>query len=173
MLNKAIFWDRDRTLNTVPEGQEYVYKMQDLHLYPDVVPILYLAKSFGYINIIISNQSGIAKDLYSESQLYQFNMMLQVLTKNLIADGFYCKHQKSDNCSCRKPRPGLIFVAAHLHNIDLSNSICIGDQERDIEAGISAGIGTTILLDREGLNPKTKASSKIRDLTSLAHFLNK
>lgn len=66
-----------------------------------------------------------------------------------ILDLFYCPHSPNDNCSCRKPKPGMILQANDKYNIDLENSWLIGDKVSDINAGINAGIKNTILITSE------------------------
>ncbi|MEG4801315.1 HAD-IIIA family hydrolase [Microcoleus sp. ARI1-B5] len=104
---------------------------------------------FRYKLLVISNQSGIARGYFSEQDLILYLHELDTLFResNIILDGFYyCPHDKSAGCDCRKPKPGMIQTAAHEHGIDLAASWFVGNTLNDVEAGYRAGC-RTILID--------------------------
>jgi D-glycero-D-manno-heptose 1,7-bisphosphate phosphatase len=100
--------------------------------------------------IVISNQQGVGKRIMTEDALDQVDGEIrdQLLTASnaKLTHVYYCVHLASDNCDCRKPKPGMLLQAADEHGIDLANSVMIGDSLGDIATGIAAGVAETILL---------------------------
>ena len=101
--------------------------------------------------IVITNQAGIARNKYSEDDFKQLtNWMIREFKKKdiIISKVYHCPHHPefSDKCSCRKPEPGMISQAQKEFNIDLENSILVGDKNSDIEAGLNAGIENNYLI---------------------------
>jgi D-glycero-D-manno-heptose 1,7-bisphosphate phosphatase len=141
-MQKAIFLDRDGVLNH--DKVDYVYSIEEFKIFDGVAEALRLLKDAGYKLIIITNQSGIAKGIYSEKAVYDCFDYLQNETGNLIDDMFFCPHHpKFDRiCECRKPGAKMIFDAAAKYNIDLTKSFMVGDAQRDITAGNTAGVTT-------------------------------
>lgn len=153
-MSKAVFWDKDGTL--IPDIPYNVDPVK-ITLYPDVGDSLRRLTLAGYKLIIISNQSGVAKGLFTEAELIG---VWERLTQLLVPfgaepDGFYyCPHDPTgvvppytEPCNCRKPSPGLLIKAASDYQIDLSQSWMVGDILNDVEAGNRAGC-RTILIDR-------------------------
>ena len=101
--------------------------------------------SLGYLNIVISNQPDIARGLMNINDLDKMTSLL--LRQLLIDDVFYCVHDDSDQCNCRKPASGLFFDAAEKWGIDLHSSYMIGDTLKDIQAASKANV-KSILLNR-------------------------
>lgn len=143
-MNKAVFLDRDGVINE--ERGEYTWKKEDFRILPDVVSALLKLKEKGYLLIVITNQGGIARGIYTMDDFYEVNRyMLDELAKNnvKIDDWFFCPHYPEfGNCLCRKPESLLLERAAGKHQIDLSSSYFIGDKDRDVEAGKKAGVKT-------------------------------
>ena len=146
MAIKTIFLDRDGVIN---EEINYLYKIEDFKFIHGVFDTCKSFIKLGYRIIIVTNQSGIARGLYNEKD-YQVltNWMLEKFELNgiQIFDTFYCPHLPSSNCSCRKPRPGMLLKAKNKYNIEMENSWLIGDKEDDIKAANNAGIENTILV---------------------------
>lgn len=137
---KALFLDRDGVIN---EDYGHVYQIDKFDFLPDIFDICQKYQSDGYKIIVVSNQAGIAKGMYTKEDLDILdNYMKNEFKKHGIdiLDSFYCMHKDSDNCNCRKPKPGLILEACDKYNIDLSRSVLIGDKMSDLEAGHNAGI---------------------------------
>lgn len=141
--NKALFLDRDGTIN---KEKHYVYKKDDFDFIPGIFSLVKLFSDKGYLIIIITNQSGIARGFYTEEDYNQLTMwMLNEFDKNgiKISKVYHCPHHPkiTGHCNCRKPNPGMILNAIKEFNINPASSILIGDKKSDILAGENAGIG--------------------------------
>lgn len=143
-MNKAVLLDRDGVINR--ERGEYTYRISDLEINPGVVEALRIFQDKGYKLIVITNQGGIAKGLYSKEEMEMLN---RYLTHTLAKEGielldiFYCPHHPSyGNCICRKPDSQLLEKAIARYGLDAGRSYFIGDTERDIQAGAKAGVRT-------------------------------
>lgn len=140
-MNKAIFLDRDGVIN-VERG--YTHRLEDFVILPDLIENLQLYLKKGYLLIIVSNQSGIAKGLYTQPEVETIHsFLLNELTKNniTISEIYYCVHHPDvSKCICRKPDSLFVEKALARFNIDPSKSYFIGDKERDVEAGEKAGV---------------------------------
>jgi D,D-heptose 1,7-bisphosphate phosphatase len=150
MLNKAIFLDRDGTLNFDPG---YLSNPKDLKLFSDTGVVLAALKNNHLFKlIVISNQSGIARNLITEEQVISVNAELnkKLLEFNVQIDAFYyCPFHpdfsSEEDCLCRKPSAKMIFDSAEDFNIDLSKSYFIGDSSSDIQAGLAAQLKTVLV----------------------------
>lgn len=146
MQKKAIFLDRDGVIN---KEVSYLHKVKDFEFIAGVFDSCLHFQSLGYILIIITNQSGISRKLYTEKDYCFLNdWMIKQFNNNgiKILDVLHCPHGPDSFCECRKPKPGMILKAKTLHNINLKDSWMIGDQERDIKAANAGGINNTILV---------------------------
>lgn len=138
MKRKAIFLDRDGTINV---EKDYLYKISDFEFLPGVITALQRLQAAGYILIIITNQSGIARGYYTEKDYNKLNSwMLETLkSEGINIDAvYYCPHHPKAimpayriNCECRKPKIGLFKRAVEEFDIDLAKSFSIGDKIRD------------------------------------------
>tara|TARA_B100001057_G_C22803094_1_gene932309 strand:- start:591 stop:1079 length:489 start_codon:yes stop_codon:yes gene_type:complete len=145
-VNKAIFFDRDGVLNElVKRNNEFVspQKIIDFKINLNAKELIKKARKKNYICICISNQPDVSRNLMSKKEL---DLMTENLLNTLdLDDIFYCLHDDSDNCECRKPKIGLFKKAINKWDIDISKSIFIGDTWRDYEAGNTLGIKTIII----------------------------
>ncbi len=131
-MKKAVFLDRDGTIN-VDAG--YVHTPDKFILLPGVVEGLRLLQEDGYLLVIITNQSGINRGIYSEDEYLKFQSWIDSKLRQkgiVIAGQYYCPHVDSDNCICRKPKLGLFERAISDLCIDLKQSYAIGDKYRDL-----------------------------------------
>lgn len=144
-MKRAVFIDRDGTLN---EEKEYLFRTEDFAFIPNAPRAIQLLNEAGYLVIVVSNQSGVARGYYTEEDVHLLHRHIASLLEQVGArvDGwFYCPHHPSGRgsyslpCRCRKPLPGMLLEAAGRFNIDLESSIMIGDKLVDVEAGIAAG----------------------------------
>ena len=145
-MNKAIFLDRD---NTIIDDVPYAADPDKVVIMPGVVDALKAFRDAGYLLIVITNQSGIGRGLFTEKDMKLVNEKMESLFKEFdikFNDILHCPHQPEDNCECRKPSPKLIEAAAKKHNISLKDSAMIGDKISDVESGVAAGCGLNILL---------------------------
>jgi D-glycero-D-manno-heptose 1,7-bisphosphate phosphatase len=145
---RAVFLDRDGVLNqaVVRDGRPYPPQtIADLKLSPDAPAALAVLKSAGFLLLVVTNQPDVARGAQSRSVVESLNAAISAELP--IDDFFVCWHDDSANCSCRKPKPGLLFEAAARHSVDLPSSFLVGDRWRDIDAGAAAGC-RTILIDR-------------------------
>jgi len=140
---RAVFLDRDGVINRafVRDGKSYPPTLvSEVEILPQVDFALNNLKKAGYLLIVITNQPDVATGKTARLVVDQINIFLK---DSLPIDEIYtCYHEDADNCNCRKPKPGSLFDAAQIHNIDLSKSFMIGDRWRDIEAGAAAGCKT-------------------------------
>lgn len=145
-LQKAIFLDRDGVLNKafIREGKPYPpTSLAELQILPGVKDALGALKENGFLLIVTTNQPDVARGTIQMETVEQINSFLQA---SLGIDEFRtCYHDTADNCTCRKPKPGLILDAARELGIDLSKSFMVGDRWRDVEAGHAAGVKTVFI----------------------------
>lgn len=161
-MNKAVFLDRDGTIN---KEVNYLYRPEDFVFIPGAVEAIKTFRRLGYKVIVITNQAGVARGYYKEEDVKALHQFLD----NLLADEgtridayYYCPHhpdgiveEYKGECSCRKPKTGMIIHATKDFDIDLSNSIIIGDKEIDVQTGKKSGIGKCILV-RSGHSTEEK-----------------
>lgn len=143
-MRAAAFFDRDGTIN-VDYG--HVYRPEDLDFVPGTPEIIKSYNDKGVPVIVITNQAGIAKGLYTEEQMHAFhkrmNERLQAEYDAHIDAFYFCPHHPdyTGPCNCRKPKPGLILRAAADWDADLAASVMYGDKEKDRLAAEAAGVG--------------------------------
>ena len=144
---KAVFIDRDGTL---VEEVNFLSRVQDLELFSYTDEAINLLKDRGYLVIIVTNQSGIGRGIYTESDMHAVHEEIQRRLTGKI-DGFYfCPHLPDEGCRCRKPNLGMIEDAQADFEIDLENSWFVGDKDLDVETGLNAGIRTAMVLTGYG-----------------------
>lgn len=141
-MNKAVFLDRDGVINK--ELDDYAIHLEDFEILPDVAPALAELKKRGYLLIIISNQGGIGKDLYTIPDVELLHASLLDFLDEYgvkIEEIYYCVHHPlTGSCLCRKPDSLMVEKAIARFNIDVKASYFIGDKERDILAGQKVGV---------------------------------
>jgi len=169
MSKKALFLDRDGVINV---EKEYLYKREDFEFIDGIFDLCRHYQELGYAIFVVTNQSGIARKYYSEADFKKLTewMLLEFAKRDItIAKVYHCPHHPdiSGECSCRKPKPGMLFDAAREFDVDLANSIIIGDKERDIEAGINAGLQESYLFDESGEVKESKATKIVKKLDEI------
>ena len=146
---KIIFLDRDGVINKKPEKADYVKNWSEFKFIPGVLQAFKTLSQKGYDVYVVTNQPGIARKMMTKEDLNLIHQkMEEELKKNntKVKAIYCCMHGWDDGCDCRKPKPGLLFQAARENYLDLTKTIFIGDDERDVQAGESAGC-KTILID--------------------------
>ena len=169
---KAIFLDRDGTIN---KYVGFLRNIDDFELIDGVAEAIRQINESGYLAIVVTNQPVIARGEVSWEELNEIHKKMATLLgkKGAYVDGIYiCPHHPDKgfegerpeykiDCDCRKPKPGLLLNAAKDFNIDLSQSIMIGDSDRDVEAGINAGCKSSIKIESNEANGLLNATRTI------------
>lgn len=146
-MRRFVLLDRDGTLT---RDVGYTHRLEDYALLPGVAEGLRELAEAGFGFAVITNQSGIGRGLYDEAAYRAFQRRL---TEDLAARGvrleasFHCPHRPEEGCACRKPAPGLLLQARDALGIDLARSWMIGNDRRDVDAGLAAGCRALWLRD--------------------------
>ena len=149
-LTPAVFLDRDGTLIL---DKHYLSSPDKVKLYSCAAESVKKLRAAGFKIIVVTNQSGIARGMFSQKDLAKVNRQFLSLLKKQGAkiDGlYYCPHIDDDNCNCRKPKTGMVLQAAKEHNIDLSRSYAVGDSVRDYMLGNNFGGKGVFILTGHG-----------------------
>lgn len=160
MRLKTIFLDRDGVIN---KEVNYLSKINDFEFIDGVFEACQHFQELNYKIIIVTNQSGIFRGLYTAEDFELITKwMIGQFSKNgvKILDVFSCHHGPSSNCKCRKPKPGMLISADKKYNIDMENSWMLGDKESDIQAANNAGITNTILVRSGHIFQESKSRAK-------------
>ena len=146
-LKRAVVVGRDGTLI---EEVNFLSRVEDLRLFPFALEAVELLKRNGFLVVVITNQSGINRKIFTESDMRAIHDEIQKQLGNRIDAFYFCPHLPGENCACRKPRTEMIERAAEDFSIDLENSWMIGDKQIDIETGFNARIKTALVLTGYG-----------------------
>lgn len=152
----AIFLDRDGTLI---EEVNFLSSVDDLRLFPFTAEAVKLLKDNGFLVIVVTNQSGIGREIYTEAAMHGIHKQIQVELNGAIEAFYFCPHLPCDGCKCRKPGLGMIEAACADFEIDLENSWMVGDKKIDVETGQSGGMATAFVLTGYGLQHKASLES--------------
>jgi D-glycero-D-manno-heptose 1,7-bisphosphate phosphatase len=145
-VNRAIFIDRDGVIN---HDYGYVFKWSNFKFIEGSIEALKMLQSHGFLLFIVTNQSGISRGYFSESDLLALNKKIcDFLSKNDIHINhiYFCPHLPEHNCICRKPSPGMLLQAEKDYHVNLQHSYMIGDKMSDVYAGMNAGVERQILI---------------------------
>ncbi len=145
---KAVFLDRDGVLD-VDSG--YMYRPEQLQWVPGAREAVALFHQLGYAVFVVTNQSGIARGLFTQTDMENFHAHMQEELQTVggwIDQFYFCPHHPTQGvipaltiaCACRKPKPGMILQAFAQHDLDKEHSFLIGDRDSDIQAAAGAGI---------------------------------
>ncbi len=179
---RTLFLDRDGVINA---DTGYVHRWEDFCYLPGAVQALQLLHRAGWQLVVVTNQSGIARGLYTEAQ---YQALTQRLRADLAVQGaalldvLHCPHHPDGvaapfavACDCRKPAPGLLLRAAARHGIDLARATLVGDRGSDIAAARSAGVGRAYLVGADAGNDLhgsgQGADGRFADLLQCAYHL--
>ena len=168
-MKKALFLDRDGVINV---EKEYLYEKEDFEFIEGIFELTRHFSSLGYLIVVVTNQSGIARGYYSEEDFSSLTswMVEKFKEQGVEVSGVYhCPHHEkiTGECSCRKPQPGMLLQAAKELGIDLENSIMIGDKERDVEAASRAGVKERYLFDEAGEITSSRAVKIVQKLEEI------
>jgi D-glycero-D-manno-heptose 1,7-bisphosphate phosphatase len=188
VLNNAIFLDRDGTIN---KEVDYLTEPEQIVFIDGAKKALRIFRELGYLNIIITNQSAIARGYLTEKKLEKIHAEFLRLSmhnsKSLINDIFYCPYHKKGvvkryayDSFFRKPNPGLILKASIKYNIDLNKSFFIGDSYPDMKCAYNAGLKKILVLTGYGedtllrcTKEKMKIDCIVNDLFEASKFIKK
>jgi len=141
-MNKAVFFDRDGVINHDPG--DYTYLLEEFKINEGIIPSLKKLFDKGYLLILITNQGGIAKGIYTQKHVEAIHtFLISELQKSQIelTEIYYCPHHSEvEKCLCRKPGSLLIEKAVARFAIDPEKSYMIGDKQRDVEAAEKVGV---------------------------------
>ena len=153
MSQRAAFIDRDGVLN---EERAFVHRIEDFVFLPGAIEALRALEHAGYRRVVVTNQSGIARGLYTEAD---YQRLTDQVRERLRGEGVtldaieYCPHladaplaQYRRACECRKPAPGMLLKAIRALDLDPAGSFLVGDRLTDVQAGRAAGIGRCFLV---------------------------
>jgi len=166
-INPAVFIDRDGTL-IVDKG--YLGDPEGVEFIPNAIEALRILNGLGYIVVVVSNQSGVARGFFTIQDVERVNQRVIELAEKSgarIDAIYYCPHYEGGiveeyaiSCNCRKPAPGLLFRARDELNIDLRGSFVVGDKEADIE--LAKNVGARGILVLTGYGHETLAQTKVK-----------
>lgn len=147
-MNKCIFLDRDGVLNV--DRVDYVYRIEDLIIPEGTIEALQRMKAAGYLLIVITNQSGIAKGIYTREDVLNCHKYFQEQCGNLLDDIYFCPHHENFNSASLTRKPGSLMIekAMAKYKIDPNQSWMIGDAHRDIKAGQRVGVKTIHITEK-------------------------
>lgn len=151
---RALFLDRDGVINV---NSGYVHTAKATDWLPGIFDACRAAREAGFVPVVVTNQAGIARGLFSEQQFLDYTRWVheQFARQGATLEAtFYCPHHPTAgigdgllDCQCRKPKPGMLKAAESLLDLDLAQSVLVGDAESDIQAAAAAGVGRALLFD--------------------------
>ena len=166
-MKRAVFIDRDGTINV---EKEYLYLIDDFEFIPGAVEAIRLLNEAGFLVVVVTNQSGVARGYYTEDDVLHLHRYIDdelALSGAKVDAWFYCPHHPSGRgsyslpCRCRKPLPGMLLEAARQMDIDLTMSVMIGDKIADVKAGLAAGCRTILVRTGYGTDAEADLPSGI------------
>lgn len=174
MTNKALFLDRDGIIN---QDSGYLYKIEDCIFVDGIFELCQRAQLAGYQIFVITNQSGIARGLYDVQQMHQLHQWMKLQFKQqkvVIKHIYFCPHHAKKGlppyniiCRCRKPEPGLLLEAALQYELELSQSVLVGDKNSDMQAAQRAAIPRRILLQSQYNTQSVSATEVVTQLNQI------
>jgi D-glycero-D-manno-heptose 1,7-bisphosphate phosphatase len=182
-MHKAAFIDRDGVINV---ERHHVFRVADFELLPGAIAGLRHLAEQGYRLVVVTNQAGLAKGLYTDDDYAVLTRHMQALLAQegiALAGVYHCPHHPQGSvpryakaCDCRKPAPGLLLRAAAELGLNLAQSVLVGDKPSDTAAGRAAGLHRTVLVESgHELPPDTHALADHRcaDLAAAAAWLGR
>jgi len=164
---RAVFVDRDGTINV---EKDYLHRSEDFEFIPGAPEAIRRLKDAGFLVVVVTNQSGVARGYYDERAVATLHAHIQerLATYGTRIDGFYlCPHHPTEgvgayriDCDCRKGSPGMLLRASREHDINLRLSYMVGDKMADIEAGIAAGCQSVLVRTGYGVKDEPKVAAR-------------
>ena len=176
-MKKAIIMDRDGTLI---HEVGYLKMIEDMRFTPRATDALRIFHELGYLNIVVTNQSAVARGLLSPKELSKIHKKLKELAadEGAVVDAiYYCPHYPEGRmapfnieCECRKPRPGMVLQAQEKYKLDLSQCYLAGDKPSDLELAVNAGVRPVLVLTGYGCTTKREWSGPVEVYAGLYEF---
>jgi len=163
-MKRALFLDRDGVIN---KDFGYVYEIEKFEFREGIFDIVKYFQDRGYLIVVVTNQSGIGRGYYKEDDFIKLSLyMLDEFKKRdlRVHSIYYCPHSPDKNCKCRKPNTKMIQDAKRDFNIDLKNSIMIGDKQSDIDLAKNVGIKVSIAIGKREIKDATYRFNSIKEL---------
>lgn len=179
-MRKAIFLDRDGVIN---KDYGYVGRISDFEFLPRTIDALAKLKAQGWLLVLVTNQSGIARGMYTEQDFHELTTYMQNMLRAHHAEFdrvYFCPHHPNasigvyrQDCSCRKPKPGMLLQAAEELQIELESSWMVGDHASDLKAAAAAGVGHLVLVGEHIATefPKCPQAASFTDLAAFVDSL--
>ena len=178
-MRRAVFLDRDGVINK--NREDYVKSWDEVEFLPGVFSALKDLAGTDYLVFVLTNQSAVGRGLLPITTLESIHERMKTTIKSQAGriDGFYyCPHRPDENCTCRKPAPGLLLAAAAEHGLNLEESYFVGDARSDMEAAVNAGCQPVFVLSGRGtvqlrlIKGRLRGVCKItRDLPEAVHWI--
>lgn len=172
-MQKCAFFDRDGVINH--NGKGYTYKIEDFIFCDGIFELLEDLKKQGFLLLVVTNQSGIERGLYTQQDMERLHSFMQEQLQQKLGFGFeriyFCPHLAEKNCDCRKPKHGMITRALSEFDIDLGNSLLIGDKITDMQCAQNGGVKNKFLVDSV-LAKEFLESSEVLESSEGIHFTN-
>ena len=169
LVKRIAFLDRDGVINH--DSSDYIKSWSEFHFLPGSIEAVKRLTLNGFLVFLITNQSAVSRGMISQKGLeYIHSRMMEEIEKGggHIKDIFYCPHLPEDNCTCRKPEPGLIYMAQKAYNLDISSAVMVGDSSKDIECAVNAGCGMAVLVKTGNGN---KAEENLKEKNIRPNFI--
>ncbi len=179
-MKRAVFIDRDGTIN---QEKDYLYRIEEFEFVPGAPEAIRRLNEAGYLVVVVTNQSGVARGYYSEEDVENLHRHIAGelnLVGARVDAWLYCPHHPSGKgsyalpCLCRKPLPGMLHEAARRFDIELEASVMIGDKLADIEAARAAGCRPILVRSGYGASEEARipeGTAVFDDLLGAALFL--
>lgn len=164
---KAFFFDRDGVINT---DRGYVFRIEDFEFTDGLFSVMRKLQALGYVLIVITNQSGIGRGYYTETEFLKLTdwMNERLAAEKISIQGvYYCPHSPESDCACRKPAPGMLIQAIREHHLDPSASWLVGDKDSDMQAAEAVGIPNRVILGASRSLHSTHTLSCLTELLEL------
>lgn len=150
-MTKALFLDRDGVIHT---DKHFLYRIEQVEFTPGIFPLCREAQSLGHSIIVITNQSGIARGMYTEADFEKLMSWMRTRFRDEgveVAAVYHCSHHPDFTglCHCRKPKPGLFLQAQQEFDLNMKNSLSLGDKMSDAIAAQRAGVGRNCILKND------------------------
>jgi D-glycero-D-manno-heptose 1,7-bisphosphate phosphatase len=176
-MKKAIFIDRDGTLI---EEVGYLKMLEDMRFTLRATSALRIFSELGFLNLVITNQSAVARGILSPKELSKIHGKLREFAEreNAYIDQIYvCPHFPEGrmapyniDCDCRKPKPGMIFQAREKHELDLQQCILVGDKVSDLQLAVNAGVRPVLVLTGYGAKTRDEWQQPVECYENLYQF---